>query len=109
MLALEDGLALRLLTGVGEFELSQGEPLSIAQSPTRFGRIDMNLEPLDRHQGWRLKFQRGSGLTPASVLLPEILASRFRFVEIKGAQARVEGNTVFVTPSAAAWEAVWRI
>jgi len=109
MLALEDGLALRLLTGVGEFELSQGEPLSIAQSPTRFGRLDMNLEPLDRHQGWRLKFQRGSGLTPANVLLPEILASRFRFAEIKGAQARVEGNSVFVTPSAAAWEAVWKI
>jgi hypothetical protein len=109
MLALEDGLALRLLAGVGDLELADGEPLSLAQSPTRFGRIDMYLEPLDRHQGWRMKFQRGSGPTPAKVLIPETLASRFRFAEIQGAQARREGNTVSVAPSAAAWEAVWRI
>ena len=109
MLALEDGQVLRLLAGVGDFELADGEPLSLGQSPTRFGRIDMNLEPLDRHQGWRLKFQRGSGPTPANVLLSKILASRFRFAEIQGAEARLEGNTVFVTPSASAWEAVWRI
>jgi hypothetical protein len=69
----------------------------------------MNIEPLDRHQGWRLKFQRGSGPAPSSVQLPLILASRFRFAEIQGAQARQEGNTVFVTSSAAAWEAMWRI
>jgi hypothetical protein len=109
MLALEDGPALRLLAGVADFELADGDPLSIAQSPTRFGRLDMNLEPLDRHQGWRLKFQRGSGPTPANVLLPQTLASRFRFAEIHGAQARLEGNTVFVTPGAAAWEAVWKV
>jgi hypothetical protein len=109
MLALEDGLGLRLLAGIGDFELADGEPLSLAQSPTRFGRLDLNLEPLDRHQGWRLKFQRGSGPTPANVLLPETLASRFRFAEIHGAQARLQGNAVFVTASAAAWEAVWKV
>jgi len=108
LLALEDGQALRLLAGVGESGLAEGECMGLAQSPTRFGRLDMNLEPLDRLQGWRLKFQRGSGPTPANVLLPQTLASRFRFAEIQGAQARVERNTVFVTPSATAWEAVWR-
>ena len=108
LLALEDGQALRLLAGVGSSELADGEPLSLGQSPTRFGRVDMNLEPLDRHQGWRLKFQRSSGPTPANVLLPETLASRFRFTEIHGAQAQVEGDTVSVTPSATAWEAVWK-
>jgi hypothetical protein len=109
MLALEDGQALRLLAGVGEPELAGGEGLSIAQSPTRFGRIDINLEPLDGHQGWRLKFQRGSGPTPGNVLLPKTLASRFRFAEIHGAEARLEGNAVFMTPSAAAWEVIWKI
>jgi hypothetical protein len=109
MLALEDGQALRLLAGVGEFELGDGEPLSLAQSPTRFGRLDLNLEALDRHQGWRLKFQRGSGPAPANVVLPGTLASRFRFAEIHGAQARQEGNTMFVTPDASAWEALWKI
>jgi hypothetical protein len=109
LLALEDGQALCLLAGVGESELADGESLGFAQSPTRFGRLDMNLEPLDRHQGWRLKLQRGPGPTPANVLLPQTLASRFRFAEIQGTQARVEGNTVFVTPSATAWEALWKL
>jgi len=109
MLALEDGQALRLLAGVGDIELADAEPMSVAQSPTRFGRLDMNLEPLDRHQGWRLKFQRGSGPTPASVQLPGTMGARFRFAEIKGAQARQEGNTVFVTPAAASWEALWKV
>jgi len=108
MLALEDGPTLRLLAGVGEFDLADGEPLSLVQSPTRFGRIDMDLEPLDRHQGWRLEFRRGSGPQPANVHLPGMLGSRFRFAAIQGAQARLEGNTVFVTPGAAAWEATWK-
>jgi len=68
----------------------------------------MDLEPLDRHEGWRLKFRRGSGPQPANVHLPGMLGSRFRFAAIQGAQARLEGNTVFVTPSAAAWEATWK-
>ena len=61
MLALEDGRDLRLLAGVGDFELASGEPLSVAQSPTRFGRIDLSLEPLDRHAGWRLQFHAMHG------------------------------------------------
>jgi hypothetical protein len=108
MLALEDGPTLRLLAGVGEPELASGEPLGFAQSPTRFGRLDMNLEPQDRHQGWRLKFRRGSGPPPENVQLPGTLGSRFRFTDVQGAQARWEGNTVCVTPGATAWEAVYK-
>jgi hypothetical protein len=108
LLALEDGQTLRLLAGVGDFELADGEPLSLVQSPTRFGRLDMSLEPLDRQQGWRLEFRRGSGPQPANVHLRGILSSRFRFAEIRGAQARWEGNTVSVTPGALAWDALWK-
>jgi hypothetical protein len=108
MLALEDGPALRLLAGIGDFELADAEPLSLAQSPTRFGRLDMTLEPSDRHQGWRLKFRRGPGPQPANVQFPAAIGSRYRFAEIQGAQARAEGNTVLVTPGAAAWEAVFK-
>jgi hypothetical protein len=108
-LALEDGQALRLLAGIGGFELAGGEPMSIAQSPTRFGRLDVNLEPLDRHQGWRLIFRRGSGPAPASVQLPVTMGSRLTFATIKSAQARQKGNAVFVTPAAASWEAMWKL
>src|ERR1039457_1526708 len=78
MLALEDGQDLRLLAGVGDFELASGEPLSIVQSPTGCARIDMGLEPLDGHGGGRLKFARGSGPVPANVQLPATLGSRWR-------------------------------
>jgi len=109
MLALEDGQTLRLLAGIGDLELSAGEPLRLAQSPTRFGRLDMTLEPLDRHQGWHLKFQRSAGPSPVNVQLPTTLGSRSGFAAIQGAQARVEGNILTVTPGAAAWEATWKV
>ena len=108
MLALEDGQDLRLLAGIGDFELASGEPLACLHSPTRFGRIDVNLEPLDRHSGWRLKFQRGAGPAPANVHLPSTLESGWRFAKIAGAEVRRQGNVMMVTPTAASWEAVWR-
>jgi hypothetical protein len=108
MLALEDGQTLRLLAGIGDSELAAGEPMSLIPSPTRFGRIDMNLEPLDRYLGWQLKFQRGSGPLPVTVQLPLMLGSRFRFSEVIGAQARQEENVVLVTPSAPSWQAMWK-
>src|SRR5271157_494098 len=108
MLALEDGCDLRLLAGVGDFELAGGEPMSVVQSPTRFGRIDLNLEPLDRHDGWRLKFQRGTGPEPANVHLPATLGSGWRFDKVAGAEVRRQGDILLVTPSAASWEVVWR-
>ena len=107
MLALEDGRDLRLLAGVGDFELASGEPLIVVQSPTRFGRIDLNIEPLDRRAGWRLKFQRGAGPTPGSVQIPATLGSRWRFAKIVGAEVRPQGDMLFVTPGATAWEVVW--
>jgi len=108
MLALEDGQTLRLLAAIGDPELAAGEPFSLVQTPTRFGRLDMTLKPLDRHQGWHLKFQRNAGPSPENVHLPATLGSRFRFAAIQGAQTRTEENTVKVIPGAAAWEAVWK-
>jgi hypothetical protein len=108
MLALEDGRDLRLLAGVGDFELASGEPLEVVQSPTRFGRIDLSLEPLDSHDGWRLRFRRGTGPDPANVELPATLGSGWSFANIADAEARRQGNTLRVTPSVTSWEVVWK-
>jgi hypothetical protein len=108
MLALEDGRDLRLLTGVGDFELASAEPMSVAQSPTRFGRIDLSLESLDGRDGWRLKFQRGTGPAPANVHIPATLGSGWRFSKITGAEVRRQGEILLVTPSATSWEVVWK-
>jgi hypothetical protein len=107
-LALEDGQALRLLAGITNVEWADREPMSLASSPTRFGRIGMELEPLNRQGGWRLKFRRSSGPAPERVELPAALGSRFRFSGITGAESRQEKNAILVTPGASAWEAVWK-
>jgi hypothetical protein len=108
MLALEDGRDLRLLAGVGDFELAGAAPLSVVQSPTRFGRIYLSLEPLDRHAGWRLQFQRGAGPEPANVQLPVTLGSGWRFDKVTGADVRRQGEILLVTPRASSWEVVWK-
>ncbi len=108
-LALEDGRDLRLLAGVGDFELAEGQPLAVVQSPTRFGRIDLRLEPLDRHAGWRCTFQRGSGPAPANVQMPATLGTGPRFASITGAEARQQGDILLVTPTATAWQVEWRV
>jgi hypothetical protein len=108
MLALEDGRSLRLLAGVGDFELAGGEPMGLTQSPTRFGRVDLSFEPLDRHDGWRMKFHRGTGPAPENVQIPATLGSAWPFKKITGAEVRPQGNTLLVTPTAPTWEAVWQ-
>jgi hypothetical protein len=109
MLALEDGRDLRLLAGIGDFELAGGKPVSWLQSPTRFGRIDVSLEPLDGHKGWRLQFKRGTGPAPANVQIPATLGSRWQFAKITGAEVRRQGSALLVTPTATAWEAEWKV
>jgi hypothetical protein len=108
MLALEDGAELRLLAGIGDTELAAGAPYNVIGSPTRFGRVNMQLEPLSRGAGWRLKFERGRGPQPARVRLPALLASGLRPAEVRGADARIEGDRIVVAPDAASWEAVWK-
>jgi hypothetical protein len=108
MLALEDGPTLRLLAGMGDLELQPGEPYALVQSPTRFGRIGLKLEPLDRRKGWRLEFTLGAGPTPAAVQLPAALGTRLRFAELTGASTTSRNDVILVSPDARSWTATWR-
>lgn len=107
VLALEDGASLRLLAGVTEGELAHGLPFVLEGTPTRFGRLSINLEPMDGGKGWRLKFRRGSGPQPGSVVLPVELG-RAKWAGAQGAGARVEGGVVQMDPAANEWSASWR-
>ena len=109
MLALEDGGHLRLLEGVTEGVLQTQKPWSVTASPTRFGRVSLRLEPLDRGQGWRMKFERGAGPVPGKVSVPAKLGRRAIFSKVEGATTRTEGETVSVDPTAASWSAKWVI
>jgi hypothetical protein len=108
MFVFEDGRALRLLAGIGDYELKAGEPFQLSQTPTRFGRISVNLEPLNLEAGWRLKFERGAGPKPGRVELPATLGSRLASSSIAGAKSSHEGKVILVDPEARTWEAVWK-
>jgi hypothetical protein len=109
MFVFEDGRALRLLAGVGDYELKAAEPFQFGQTPTRFGRVSVNLEPLNPETGCRLKFERGAGPQPGRVELPSTLGSRLTSDSIMGAKSSREGNVILVDPGANKWEAVWKL
>jgi hypothetical protein len=105
MLALEDGRALRLLEGITGAELIPGKPYRLRNSPTRFGRIDLDLEPAGGKR-WHAKFQRAAGPQPASVSVPVELG-RLRFTGVSGASHKANGAAIEIDPTAKSWEAIW--
>jgi hypothetical protein len=104
MLALEDGKSLRLLNGITTAELIPAVPYILRNSPTRFGRIDLELEPAGA-RGWRLRFDRGEGPSPSSVSLPRDVG-HLRVHEVIGAGSKITGEIVEVDPVASKWEAL---
>ncbi len=103
MLALEDGKSLRLLNGITTAELTPEVPFILRNSPTRFGRIDLELEPTGA-RGWRLRFDRGEGPSPSSISLPGNIG-QLRVQEVIGGGSKITGEIVEVDPLATKWEA----
>ena len=103
MLALEDDKSLRLLNGITAAELIPTAHYSLENSPTRFGRINLELEPAGA-RGWRLQFDRASGLAPSSVSLPANIGP-LRVKEVVGAGSKTSDRIVEVDPLAKKWDA----
>ncbi len=108
MLALEDGESLRLLEGVAEEDLGAQAGVQLKGTPTRFGRIDLALEPLDGKSGWRLEYRRTGGEAPGRVTLPARLGATMEFSKLEGTPVRREGQSIVVNPVAQTWQAVWK-
>jgi hypothetical protein len=104
MLALEDGPALRLLEGIGAQELASRQPFRMKQTPTRFGRLNVELTP--QGSGWRLKFERGASPAPGSVRIPATLAG-MKLKGVRSAAAKPGATSVEIEPGAGSWTAEW--
>jgi hypothetical protein len=105
MLALEDGDSLRLFEGITEAELTGSAPYKLQNSPTRFGRINLVLERASTRT-WRAQFERASGPTPRSVVIPTRIGSH-RFERISNAHSTVNGEGIAIDPEAKTWELFW--
>jgi len=108
MLALEDGTDLRLLAGIGDSELAGGQPYVIRNSPTRFGRVSLNLEPLPRRAGWRLEFRREPGPAPARLVIPATAGYRYHSAAVEGASHKAGTGSLEIDPASTAWAVTWR-
>jgi hypothetical protein len=102
-LALEDGAALRLLNGITAEELMSSAHYTLQNSPTRFGRIDLEIE-LAATRGWRLRFARDAGPSPTSVSLPGTIGS-LHVKDVTGANWKIRDGVVEVEPASRKWEA----
>lgn len=108
MLVLEDDRKIRLLAGLIPADLSERKPFSLTGSPTRFGRISLNVEPW-RAYGWKAHFSRETTAEPPeAVELPEQIAAGAVLVRIEGAAKRsAAAGAVSIDPAAASWTAYW--
>jgi hypothetical protein len=106
MLVLEDGQSMRLLEGVAP-NLGYGKPFSLEQSPTRFGRVMLQFEPLDHDKGWKLDFALAPSQLPGKVELPAGIAGR-SFDRIVGAKFEIVDRKVSIDPHVRQWTAFWR-
>jgi hypothetical protein len=105
-LVLEDGDSLRLLCGLVATELDVRQPIELHDTPTRFGRVSLRLQPTAK-SGWRLEFQRDGARAPKSV---EITADIFhpREAHIAGASFRRAGDRIAVDSDATKWTVTWQ-
>jgi hypothetical protein len=84
--------------------LALKQPFRVQQTPTRFGRMNLELTP--EAVGWRLRFGRGNGPRPGAVKLPAKLGG-LMLKGVKGAAIQAGPATVDVEPGADAWTAEW--
>jgi hypothetical protein len=105
MLLLEDGGRMRLLQGLITAKSAERHPFRLEHTPTRFGRVDLALEPTGA-SGWKLEFNIEPAQRAQSVEFPVSLGGR-RFVRVAEANFRVEHDAVMIDPNATKWVAFW--
>src|SRR3984957_1919155 len=103
MLVLEDGARLRLLEGISQAD----KAYFLQQTPTRFGRVDLALEPTGNGSA-KVKFAlQGKPSKLESVELPQEFAGH-SLVSIEGAKFKSAADRILVDPQGTRWIAIYR-
>jgi hypothetical protein len=105
MLVLEDGLRMRLLEGMIPANSAPRELFRLERTPTRFGRVSLDLEPLATN-GWKLETTLEPTHRPMSVEIPISMNGR-QFERLVGANFQINGGRAIIDPTARKWTAFW--
>ncbi len=109
MLVLEDNRSLRLLEGVLPSDLRERRAFTLTQTPTRFGRISLDVQPAGL-KGWKAHFLRNAGEAPEAIDLRASLGPGAELTQVRGAaMRRGENGEVSVDPAIAEWTAYWGV
>jgi len=107
MLVLEDSQRMRLLEGLIAADPIDRFPFRLERTPTRFGHVDIDLEPI-AEAGWRLGFRlEPAQRRPDSVEVPDFVFGR-RFDHVEGASSRNENGRVVIAPNINSWTVFWK-
>ena len=105
MLVLEDGTSLRLLAGATSN--LERKVFSLENSPTRFGRVSLRLEPHADQKGWKLDFDLAGAKLPGQIQIPADITGR-PFDRVVGATVIANQKFIAVDPKVPKWTAFWR-
>lgn len=111
-LVMEDDKSLRLFNGLSESDLAAGKPITLAATPTRWGKVSISVEPADA-KTWVTKFTREPAADqhlPAlsSVVLPLRLPGNFQFDKFTGPSVIKNAPTAVIDPALLSWEVTWK-
>jgi hypothetical protein len=105
-LLLEDGQRIRLLEGLIPANSNHDQALALERTPTRFGRVTLELESLSNHAGWRLAVTLDPAQRAETVELPVSIFGR-QFDRIQDAKFQIRGSRILIDPKATKWTAFW--
>ena len=105
MLVLEDGQRLRLLQGVVPGRALEGNHYSLENTPTRFGRVTLQL--MSDGSGKKADLSLDLSNPPAAIEIPASLGGR-SLHGVAGAHFQRKGSVVLMDPEARQFSAYWR-
>ena len=79
--------------------------MGVKNSPTRFGRVTLSVEPEGRGR-WRVSYVRAGGMAPQTLEMPSNLGS-LRLTDVKGAAIKRSGTRALADPAARNWSATY--
>jgi hypothetical protein len=108
-LILEDNRRLRLLEGILASDLQSRQKYAVRNTPTRFGWISLDLEPVGQ-KGWSLHYTRRGEVIPDSIELPAKLLPGAELSKVTGASMRKDpGGIAMIDPASKDWVAFWGV